>query len=80
MQKQRAGGDPDKQQRHVAQQLSLQHTASGADDYLDCDELYSGSEQEEGSCTDSGSEQQHEGDELPLIAPVWTPDHTFKVR
>jgi hypothetical protein len=65
------------QQQGPVQQVSLQHTVS---DYLDCDELYSGSEQEGGSCTDSGSEQQHEEDELPLIAPAWTPDHTFKVR
>jgi hypothetical protein len=61
-----------------------QQSASAADDYLDCEELYTSGGGSEGSELeeDSGSEQgcsSAGGDQLPLMSPAWTPDHTFKV-
>jgi hypothetical protein len=60
----------------------LQQSASAADDYLDCEELYSSGGGSEGSELDSGSDQGCSSagdDQLPLMSPAWTPDHTFKV-
>jgi hypothetical protein len=66
----------------------VQRSISGQEDYLDCEELYSGEGSDAEGYSD-GSEPHtpdsldHEGgtggDHLPLISPEWTPDYTFKV-